>query len=82
MFISELGETPTAIEFDSSLPDVATDKSFAPIPTYPVVLPLKGDDQDVNLFSERVKGMPIPGLPHLDPNRIVRIKLSLCFIVV
>lgn len=49
-----------------------SDKSFAPLPTYPVVLQLKGDDQDVNLFSERVKGRPIPGMPRLDPNRIVR----------
>ncbi|KAG6878438.1 hypothetical protein C0992_008157 [Termitomyces sp. T32_za158] len=47
------------------------DKSFAALPTYPVVLPLKGDDQDVNVFSERVKGRPIPGMPPVDPNRIV-----------
>lgn len=48
------------------------DKNFSPIPTYPVVLQLKGDGQDVNLFAERVKGRPIPGLPPMDPNRVVR----------
>ncbi|KAF8888845.1 peroxisomal dehydratase [Infundibulicybe gibba] len=47
------------------------DKSFSAIPTYPVVLQFKGDDQDVNLFAERVKGRPIPGMPPLDPNRMV-----------
>ncbi|KAG6809634.1 hypothetical protein H0H92_015448 [Tricholoma furcatifolium] len=47
------------------------DKSFAAIPTYPVVLQLKGDEQDVNVFRERVKGRPIPGLPPMDPNRVV-----------
>ncbi|KAG6874011.1 hypothetical protein C0995_007968 [Termitomyces sp. Mi166 len=47
------------------------DKSFAALPTYPVVLPLKGDSQEVNLFSERVKSRPIPGMPTVDPNRIV-----------
>ncbi|KAF9460421.1 peroxisomal dehydratase [Collybia nuda] len=53
------------------------DKSFAPLPTYPVVLQLKGDDQDVNLFSERVKGRPVPGMPRLDPNRIVHATQSI-----
>jgi len=47
------------------------DPGFAALPTYPVVLGLKGADQDLNLFSERVKGRPIPGLPTLDPNRVV-----------
>ncbi|KAL1742761.1 HotDog domain-containing protein [Schizophyllum fasciatum] len=46
-------------------------KDFAPIPTYPVVLQLKGAGSDVNLFSDRMKGKPIPGLPALDPNRVV-----------
>lgn len=42
------------------------------MPTYPVVLPLKGDSQEINLFSERVKGRPVPGMPPMDPNRLVR----------
>ncbi|KAF7762145.1 hypothetical protein Agabi119p4_8738 [Agaricus bisporus var. burnettii] len=47
------------------------DKNFTPMPTYPVVLPLKGDSQEMNLFSERVKGRPVPGMPPMDPNRLV-----------
>ncbi|KAF9453325.1 peroxisomal dehydratase [Macrolepiota fuliginosa MF-IS2] len=49
----------------------AQDPNFAAIPTYPVVLQLKGNGQDVNLFAERIKGRPIPGMPPLDPNRVV-----------
>ncbi|KAG7094860.1 hypothetical protein E1B28_005668 [Marasmius oreades] len=45
--------------------------NFSAIPTYPVVLALKGADQDVNLFSERVGGGgKLPGVPKLDPNRV------------
>ncbi|EPQ50563.1 multifunctional beta-oxidation protein, partial [Gloeophyllum trabeum ATCC 11539] len=47
------------------------DKSWAPFPTYPVVLGLKGEDQDVNLFSERSKMEGTPGLPAFNPNRVV-----------
>ncbi|TFL03097.1 peroxisomal dehydratase [Pterulicium gracile] len=47
------------------------DKSFGPLPTYPVVLTFKGDDQDTNVFTERVKSAPLPGLPPSDPNRTV-----------
>ncbi|RDB17077.1 putative enoyl-CoA hydratase 2 [Hypsizygus marmoreus] len=53
------------------------DKTFAAIPTYPVVLQLKGDDQDVNLFQERVKGKPVPTMPPLNPNRIVHATQSI-----
>ncbi|KAJ2922596.1 hypothetical protein H1R20_g14507, partial [Candolleomyces eurysporus] len=53
------------------------DPNFAAIPTYPVVLALKGADQDVNLFSERVKSGPISGLPKLDPNRVVHATQSI-----
>ena len=32
-----------------------------------------GHGQDVNLFAERIAGSgPIPGLPRMDPNRVVR----------
>ncbi|KAI0039632.1 peroxisomal dehydratase [Auriscalpium vulgare] len=48
------------------------DKAFAPFPTYPVILPLKGDDTDVNTFSDRVKDRAGPeDFPVFDPNRIV-----------
>lgn len=51
---------------------VTSDPKFSALPTYPVVLALKGADTDVNLFSERIKGPPVPGLPRMDPNRVVR----------
>ena len=54
-----------------------TDPNFAAIPTYPVVLALKGADNDLNLFSERVKSGPISGLPKLDPNRVVHATQSI-----
>jgi len=49
------------------------DSKWAPFPTYPVVLGLKGDTPDINLFSDAVKprGAPPPGLPQFDPNRVV-----------
>jgi len=49
------------------------DSKWAPFPTYPVVLALKGDGQDVNLFSSVVAGRSkkAPGLPKFDPNRVV-----------
>ncbi|KAJ7206509.1 peroxisomal dehydratase [Mycena pura] len=50
---------------------IVYDKSFAPLPTFPVVLPFKGDSQELNLFAERMMGQPIPSMPRLDPNRVV-----------
>ncbi|KAI5119461.1 hypothetical protein M0805_007195 [Coniferiporia weirii] len=47
------------------------DERFAPFPTYPVALPLKGESEDVNLFSERVQERAVPGLPKFNPNRVV-----------
>ncbi|OJA13911.1 hypothetical protein AZE42_13174 [Rhizopogon vesiculosus] len=46
------------------------DKSWGPLPTYPVVLGLKGEDQDVTLFADKVGGEPLP-LPKLDSRRVV-----------
>ncbi|KLO18657.1 peroxisomal dehydratase [Schizopora paradoxa] len=45
------------------------DKHFAPFPTYPVVLPLKGESQELNVFRERVHERRVAGLPRFDPNR-------------
>ncbi|KAJ7637010.1 peroxisomal dehydratase [Roridomyces roridus] len=45
------------------------DKSFAPMPTYPVVLPFKGDSQELNLFAKTIGGVQIPSMPRTDPNR-------------
>jgi peroxisomal enoyl-CoA hydratase 2 len=53
------------------------DKSFSPLPTYPVVLTFKGDDQDTNVFVERAKSTPLPGLPQGDPNRTVHASQSI-----
>jgi len=47
------------------------DKKFAALPTYPVVLNLKGAGPSVNNFAETVssRGEKPPGLPTMDPNR-------------
>ncbi|KAJ3905521.1 peroxisomal dehydratase [Lentinula edodes] len=45
--------------------------NFAALPTYPVVLTSKGNSQELNLFADRMKGDNIPGMPRVDPNRIV-----------
>ncbi|OJA17261.1 hypothetical protein AZE42_03035 [Rhizopogon vesiculosus] len=37
-----------------------TDKSWGPLPTYPVVLGLKGDDQDVTSFANKARGKALP----------------------
>ncbi|KZT08220.1 peroxisomal dehydratase [Laetiporus sulphureus 93-53] len=48
------------------------DKSWAPFPTYPVVLGFKGTSQDVVDFRQLMRGgKKAPGLPQFDPNRIV-----------
>ena len=52
--------------------NILPDPNFSALPTYPVVLSFKCADTDVNLFSERIKGPAIPGMPRIDPNRIVR----------
>ncbi|ORY99229.1 HotDog domain-containing protein [Syncephalastrum racemosum] len=51
--------------------------NFSPLPTYPLVLALKGDDGDVNLFKERSQGEGLPGMPPYDPNKIVHGEQSL-----
>ncbi|CAK5267375.1 unnamed protein product [Mycena citricolor] len=47
------------------------DKSFAAIPTYPVVLSFKGDSQELNLFAKAAIGTPVPGMPPLNINKLV-----------
>ncbi|EIE77047.1 hypothetical protein RO3G_01751 [Rhizopus delemar RA 99-880] len=54
------------------------DKGFAPLPTYPLVLSLKGNDYNVNLFKNRMGGKEsLPGMPPYDPNKIVHGEQSL-----
>ncbi|KAI8967447.1 MaoC like domain-containing protein [Mycotypha africana] len=56
----------------------ALDKDFSPLPTYPLVLQLKGNDYDVNVFKERAQGKgSLPGMPPYDPNKIVHGEQSL-----
>ncbi|CAO3621387.1 unnamed protein product [Cunninghamella blakesleeana] len=51
---------------------------FNVLPTYPLVLALKGDGVDVNLFKDRASGGgPLPGMPPYDPNKIVHGEQSL-----
>ncbi|KAI9491721.1 MaoC like domain-containing protein [Zychaea mexicana] len=47
------------------------DPTFGPLPTYPLVLALKGEGADTNLFKERSQGETNPGIPSFDPNKIV-----------
>ncbi|KAK2460826.1 hypothetical protein APHAL10511_007296 [Amanita phalloides] len=54
------------------------DDKFTALPTYPVVLPFKLDDQDVNLFADSMRGLSrVPGLPKLDPTRVVHATQSI-----
>ncbi|KZT50303.1 peroxisomal dehydratase [Calocera cornea HHB12733] len=50
---------------------------FAPFPTYPVVLSLKGDAEDVTLFSKVLGRDEIPGLPKFNPERAVHGSMSI-----
>lgn len=52
------------------------DKEFKPFPTFPVVLNFRGDSQDVIDFNKSFKSAPIPGLPPLDPSRVVHATMS------
>ncbi|KAL6302250.1 peroxisomal dehydratase [Sparassis latifolia] len=54
------------------------DQSWAPFPTYPVVLSFKGVEQDVVDFRKLLTGgKKAPGLPKFDPNRIVHASQSI-----
>ncbi|KAG0696243.1 MaoC like domain-containing protein [Suillus ampliporus] len=53
------------------------DKSWGPLPTYPVVLGLKGDDQDVSLFADKKAADPLPGLPKLRSDKLVHATQSI-----
>jgi len=50
---------------------------FAPFPTYPVVLSLKGDNEDVTDFSKVLGKDEIPGLPKFNPERAVHGSMSI-----
>jgi peroxisomal enoyl-CoA hydratase 2 len=62
-----IGAKPSEMQFVYEL-----DPSFAAFPTYPVSLFLKGDDQDVVNFTQRITGTNVVrGLPNFDPKRVV-----------
>ncbi|CAO1626200.1 unnamed protein product [Parajaminaea phylloscopi] len=53
-------------------------EAFRALPTYPLVLPFKGDSGEVNDFAELVSGRgEVPGFPTLDPNTLVHAEQSL-----
>jgi len=45
--------------------------NFAVFPTYPIILPFKHTDQDVDDFYGRASAEPIPGVPKFDSRRVV-----------
>lgn len=53
------------------------DKSWGPLPTFPVVLSFKGEDTDVSLFASKHANEVIPGLPKLDSRRVVHATQSI-----
>ncbi|KAF9224920.1 hypothetical protein BS17DRAFT_779279 [Gyrodon lividus] len=53
------------------------DRSWGPLPTYPVVLSLKGGDSDVSFFADKVGADVLPGLPKLKPDRVVHATQSI-----
>ncbi|GAA5955300.1 hypothetical protein JCM21900_003038 [Sporobolomyces salmonicolor] len=54
------------------------DPSWHPFPTYPLVLGLKGDNPSIANFAKAREGAePTPGLPPLDPKRLVHAEQSI-----
>ncbi|KAF7305437.1 Peroxisomal dehydratase [Mycena chlorophos] len=53
---SESQQPEHRLRFSSCVPSGAADPSFAALPTYPVVLPFKGDSQELNNFAETMFG--------------------------
>ncbi|KAK5990566.1 putative dehydratase NIT22 [Cladobotryum mycophilum] len=66
LFANSIGATANELHFLYELhPD------FAVFPTYPVILPFKGDTQDVIDFYASQKAIKIPGVPDFDSKRVV-----------
>ncbi|GAA6060181.1 hypothetical protein JCM10212_005182 [Sporobolomyces blumeae] len=54
------------------------DANWQPFPTYPLVLGLKGDNPSIANFAKAREGSsPTPGLPPLDPKRLVHAEQSI-----
>ncbi|KAA6415864.1 MAG: peroxisomal dehydratase [Lasallia pustulata] len=54
--------------------------SFQVFPTYPIILPFKGTDQEVVDFYARSGARPIPGVPKFDARRVVDGQRSITFL--
>jgi acyl dehydratase len=72
LYAAGVGAKSTELPFVYEL-----DAKWAPLPVYPVVLGLKGDDNDVTLFAKKMKIDNIPGLPKLGTGRLVHSSQSI-----
>jgi acyl dehydratase len=51
--------------------------NFSVFPTFPAVLNFRGESQDVIDFNGSFKASPIPGLPPLEPSRLLHATMSI-----
>ncbi|UKZ77631.1 hypothetical protein TrVFT333_005355 [Trichoderma virens FT-333] len=66
LFANSIGATADELHFLYEL-----HPNFAVFPTYPVILPFKGDTQEVIDFYASQKKIKIPGVPDFDSRRVV-----------
>ena len=79
---SSLSELTLALQIGAKVDELAftyeDDPKFHPFPTYPLVLGLKGDGlSTVNFAQAKDRSGPTPGLPALDPKRVVHAEQSI-----
>jgi len=66
LFATSIGATAEELHFLYEF-----DPKFQVFPTYPVILPFKQTDQEIVDFYARTAMAPIPGVPKMDPTRVV-----------
>ncbi|KAK4463114.1 HotDog domain-containing protein [Cladorrhinum samala] len=66
LFAQSIGCTANELHFLYEL-----DPKFAVFPTYPIILPFKGNTQEVIDFYAAQKSVTIPKVPTFDPTRVV-----------
>ncbi|KAF3075217.1 Peroxisomal multifunctional enzyme type 2 [Trichoderma lentiforme] len=66
LFANSIGATADELHFLYEL-----HPNFAVFPTYPVILPFKGDTQEVIDFYASQKKIKVPGVPDFDSRRVV-----------
>ncbi|KAI9810777.1 MAG: hypothetical protein M1832_001212, partial [Thelocarpon impressellum] len=54
--------------------------NFKVFPTYPIILPFKGTEQEVLDFYARSSSTPIPGVPNFDTRRVVDGQRAMTFL--